>query len=68
MRALWLVLALAACASAGPPGWTAVPNAPPFENTQARCQIETQVVEGPAFEACMEALGWRRVTPAQAAG
>ncbi|MEQ1493302.1 MAG: hypothetical protein ABL932_22420, partial [Terricaulis sp.] len=68
MRPLWLALALAACASTGEAGWTRSGDAPPFENTQARCQIETQVVAGPAFEVCMAAHGWRRETAAHAGG
>lgn len=68
MRALWLALALGACASTSVGGWARSEDAPPFTNTQARCQIETQVVEGPAFEVCMAAHGWRRETPAHAGG
>jgi hypothetical protein len=51
--------ALSACASTHEPGWTGS-GATPFDTAKARCQIETQTVEGPAFEACMQALGWRR--------
>ena len=59
IASLVLVLALAACGSTHEPGWTGS-NATPFDNAKARCQIETQTVEGPDFERCMEGLGWRR--------
>jgi hypothetical protein len=52
-------LVLSACASSSEPGWTGT-DATPFDSATARCQIETQQVEGEAFERCMEALGWRR--------
>ncbi|MBK8544036.1 MAG: M1 family peptidase [Caulobacteraceae bacterium] len=69
MRALWLALALSACASAGPEGWTRSERAAaPFSNTQARCQIETQVVSGSAFETCMAAHGWDRASRSHAGG
>lgn len=61
MRWAALLLALALSACAHQPGWTNS-GAIPFENASARCQIETQVVEGPAWETCMEALSWRRRT------
>jgi hypothetical protein len=50
---------LSACASTNEPGWTGT-NATPFDSAKARCQIETQTIEGEAFETCMAALGWRR--------
>ena len=56
---LALMLALAGCAGTHEPGWTGT-DAAPFDSAKARCQIETQVVDGPAFETCMAALGWRR--------
>lgn len=69
MRALWLALALGACVSAGPQGWTRTETtAAPFPNSQARCQIETQVVSGAVFEACMAARGWQRATPSHEGG
>lgn len=60
---LVLALLLAACASTGEPGWRNEGQSP-FENAKARCQIETQTVDGPDWERCMNALGWRRETPA----
>ena len=64
---LFAVLALAACASANDQGWTGS-NATPFDSAVARCQIETQTVEGDAFEACMAALGWTAVAIPEAHG
>lgn len=54
-----LVLVSACASTSDHPGWTGH-NAPPFENTVARCQIETQTVDGPDFERCMASLGWTR--------
>jgi hypothetical protein len=51
---------LSACASTNERGWTGA-GATPFDHAKARCEIETQTLEGPAFERCMEALGWRRL-------
>ena len=61
MRALSAVVLVmvAACASAGEPGW-ANSGSIPWENAKSRCQIETQTVDSPAWETCMHALGWRR--------
>lgn len=57
------LLLLAACASNGNgEGWTGN-NATPFDHAVASCQIETQVVEGPAFEVCMASKGWTRPQP-----
>ena len=54
---------LAACASSSDDrGWTGN-NAMPFDHAVASCQIETQVVEGPAFEVCMASKGWTRPQP-----
>lgn len=67
MRAAALALMLAACAGASEPGWTTT-GAAPFETAEARCQIETQTVDGPDWERCMETLGWRRAAlPASSA-
>ena len=52
----------AACASTSEPGWTGS-NATPFDTAKARCEIETQTLEGEAFERCMAALGWTRRAP-----
>ena len=53
-------LVLTACASTGDNrGWTGN-GAMPFDHAVASCQIETQVVEGPAFEVCMASKGWTR--------
>jgi len=58
--AVSLTLLLSACAGAHEPGWTGQ-DAEPFDNAKARCQIETQTVDGPDFERCMANLGWRRL-------
>jgi aminopeptidase N len=66
MSAAWcaaLALALAGCASVtGQAGWVR-DGETPFDAAQARCQIETQDVDGVAWERCMNALGWWQ-TPA----
>jgi hypothetical protein len=59
ISALAWVLALGACTSTPERGWTGT-DAAPFDGAQARCQIETQTVDGPDFERCMANLGWRR--------
>ena len=53
------VFVVTACASASEPGWTGH-DAQPFDTAKARCQIETQTVDGPDFERCMTSLGWTR--------
>lgn len=63
MAKLWslgLALALAACAS-GPAGWERTGEAP-FAQTEARCQIETQEIDGAQWEICMNGFGWWQTT------
>jgi outer membrane murein-binding lipoprotein Lpp len=60
MRAIVVAaLLLAGCASAHEPGWSGS-RAQPFDSAKAACEIETQTVEGAAFEACMASKGWIR--------
>lgn len=62
MRRLAAIAALfvvTACVSAREPGWTGH-DAQPFDSAKARCQIETQTVDGPDFERRMASLGWTR--------
>ncbi len=64
MRNLVLAAAffLSACAATHEPGWTGQ-NAMPFDHARASCEIETQTLEGPAFETCMASKGWTRANP-----
>lgn len=61
----WVVaLALTGCAGVLPRlGWENN-GAFGFNTAQARCQIETQDIDGASWERCMNALGWRQ-TPDQ---
>ena len=60
LRGLVAVLALAGCVSVAPRlGWENSGTSP-FANAEARCQIETQEVEGVQWVRCMNALGWWR--------
>lgn len=53
------IFALTACASVNDEGWTGQ-NAQPFDSARSACEIETQTLEGPQFEACMASKGWTR--------
>jgi hypothetical protein len=54
-----IALMVSACASTPERGWTGRDPAL-FDSAKARCQIETQAVDGADFERCMANLGWRR--------
>lgn len=57
--AVALTLMLAACAGA-PRGWERSGGTTRFETAQLRCQIETQDVDGIAWEVCVNGFGWLR--------
>jgi len=54
-----LLLAAACATNRNSAGWTGQ-NTMPFDHAVASCQVETQVVKGPAFEVCMASKGWTR--------